>query len=543
LAPEVKRESAASTGWQRDRAWVAAGMILLAGHVISFGFFEIDDAYISFRYARNLLDGHGLVFNPGDPVEGYSNLLWVLLSAAGMAGGLPPLIWARILGLGSALLIIAFTPAMIRRLHPRAGWVAGAGALLMACCGPLACWSFSGLETVFFAALAVWAWFAVLGGRSLEVGIASLLLALTRPDGLALGAAFVLWSWLPSRGVGPGVGGAAREIKGDVATGTGTGQAGWQRWAGPLLFGSGVLAHFLWRHATYGEWLPNTYFAKTGDLMGQLRTGLPYGVDFLRTYLVPWFVVGLWASWVSQAQTLRSTALVRTLMLCGLWFLYAVIIGGDMLGMFRFFVPILPLLIAAGTALLSLALGQNALTSQRRAAGIVVLILALISLLPSTVGKERRLISAHMSLMNLGGWKLAGDTLAAHFPAGTTIALGPAGYIPFRTGFKAFDLLGVTDRHIAHKQMPFTQGYAGHEKHDGPYILSQRPDYLLLGNVDVTSQPRQSLIPPFSREVDILTHPVFQRDYEQVVIPLDAGRYLNCFKRRDVPLPIGERSH
>ncbi len=29
--------------------------------------------------------------------------------------------------------------------------------------------------------------------------------------------------------------------------------------------------------------------------------------------------------------------------------------------------------------------------------------------------------------------------------------------------------------------MAFTQGYAGHEKHDGAYILSRRPDYLLLG--------------------------------------------------------------
>jgi tetratricopeptide (TPR) repeat protein len=34
----------------------------------------IDDAFISFRYARNL----GLVFNPGERVEGYTNLLWVL---------------------------------------------------------------------------------------------------------------------------------------------------------------------------------------------------------------------------------------------------------------------------------------------------------------------------------------------------------------------------------------------------------------------------------------------------------------------------------
>jgi hypothetical protein len=30
----------------------------------------VDDAYISLRYARNLIDAHGLVFNPGERVEG-----------------------------------------------------------------------------------------------------------------------------------------------------------------------------------------------------------------------------------------------------------------------------------------------------------------------------------------------------------------------------------------------------------------------------------------------------------------------------------------
>ena len=41
-----------------------------------------DDAYISFRYAENLVRGEGLVYNPGERVEGYSNLLHVLISAA-----------------------------------------------------------------------------------------------------------------------------------------------------------------------------------------------------------------------------------------------------------------------------------------------------------------------------------------------------------------------------------------------------------------------------------------------------------------------------
>src|SRR5438128_259469 len=38
-----------------------------------------DDAFISMRYARNLSLGHGLVFNAGERVEGYTNFLWTLI--------------------------------------------------------------------------------------------------------------------------------------------------------------------------------------------------------------------------------------------------------------------------------------------------------------------------------------------------------------------------------------------------------------------------------------------------------------------------------
>ena len=44
-----------------------------------FGLCLQDDAYISFRYARNAALGHGLVYNPGEPVEGYTNFLWTAL--------------------------------------------------------------------------------------------------------------------------------------------------------------------------------------------------------------------------------------------------------------------------------------------------------------------------------------------------------------------------------------------------------------------------------------------------------------------------------
>lgn len=53
--------------------------------------FLTDDAFISFRYACNLLEGHGLVFNPGEYVKGHSNFLWVLeLSALRGTFGLRP---------------------------------------------------------------------------------------------------------------------------------------------------------------------------------------------------------------------------------------------------------------------------------------------------------------------------------------------------------------------------------------------------------------------------------------------------------------------
>ena len=66
--------------WRSHAVMVLCGapwVVLLAWHA-DLAWFLTDDAFISFRYARNLLDGHGLVFNPGEYVEGYSNFLWIL---------------------------------------------------------------------------------------------------------------------------------------------------------------------------------------------------------------------------------------------------------------------------------------------------------------------------------------------------------------------------------------------------------------------------------------------------------------------------------
>ncbi|MCL2825764.1 MAG: hypothetical protein FWD57_17365, partial [Polyangiaceae bacterium] len=60
-----------------------------------------DDAFISFRYARNLVMGHGLVFNPGERVEGYTNFLWTMLMVPAVALDISVGATAVVLGLVS----------------------------------------------------------------------------------------------------------------------------------------------------------------------------------------------------------------------------------------------------------------------------------------------------------------------------------------------------------------------------------------------------------------------------------------------------------
>ena len=499
-----------STGWT-----ALPILLLLLGHALLFGF-VIDDAWISLRYADNLVAGHGLVFNPGEPVEGYSNLLWVLLGALGLELGVPPLLWLRILGtlaMGGLLLLV---PGALHRLQPERGyedaWAAPATQLVIAAAGPVACWMLAGLETPLFALLVFGAWRTAMGRHRLGAGLLGLLLALTRPEGLALGAIFCAWSLLPSRELRPAV------------------QSLWRRWSGLAVFLLGTMAYLWWRHHTYGYWLPNTYYAKTGDLAGQVKMGLPYARDFLLRYGLPLGLVAIAAPSRGGAGLVLRLPVMLSLGLLAAWLGYTVAVGGDMLGMFRFWAPLLPV---AVTVTMSLAAGAEWLVRPGRAA-MVALPLAAALLYSSFEGRERRLVDIHMSEANLGGWILAGDAMAAQLPRGTSIALGPAGYIPWRTGFRTLDFYGIVTPAIAHRAGPFRHAYAGHGKTDGPWVVSRRPDYILIGNVDITDRPRQGLIPPLDREVDLVLDPRFQQEYEQTWLPVAGGKVLNLFRRRDV---------
>jgi len=223
----------------------------------------VDDAYISFRYLDNWLAGHGLVFNPGERVEGYSNLLWILLLAPLRLAGLEPELAADAL----AALALALTAWASARTAEKltSSRVAGAATLaLLGGAAPLAAWTFSGMETLLFTALLSLAACSVASCGRFDARAGALfgLAALTRPEGIAVGLlAFLALTLRDSR--------ATRE-----------------EWAHRLA-GLGALiclptAQALWRLSYYGSLLPNTYYAKLGGVSSTvaLREGFSYVLRF-----------------------------------------------------------------------------------------------------------------------------------------------------------------------------------------------------------------------------------------------------------------------
>ena len=115
---------------------------------------QLDDAYISYRYADNLVSGAGLVYNPGHRVEGITNLLWALLVAAGMALGVKANEAGHALGLitGAGALVATDLYAAAGLPRPRL-WTAALAPWIVLSSVSFALWSTSGMETPLFAAL------------------------------------------------------------------------------------------------------------------------------------------------------------------------------------------------------------------------------------------------------------------------------------------------------------------------------------------------------------------------------------------------------
>ncbi|GAB4476486.1 MAG: hypothetical protein Kow00124_18640 [Anaerolineae bacterium] len=145
----------------------------------------IDDAYITYRYAANLAAGHGLVYNPGEPVLGTTTPLYALLLVpAALLGGpaaLPVVspILNTLVDAANVVLLALLARRLLGENLP--GLLAG---MLWAVAPRSVTFAIGGMETALAVALMLAAFTLWLGGRSRPAAALTALATLTRPDAL-----------------------------------------------------------------------------------------------------------------------------------------------------------------------------------------------------------------------------------------------------------------------------------------------------------------------------------------------------------------------
>ncbi len=437
-----------------------------------------DDAFISFRYADHLVRGHGLVFNLGERVEGFTNLAWTLWTALGLRLGAAAETWAGGWGIAcfaATLALLAHRGWAIAQAGARAGrvvdavWPLPAAALLGAIHREWTVFATSGLETSAFTLLAFAGYLLVCpvgpgalgdldgpraGPRRLAAaGLVLALASLTRPDGVVFAAVCGVWVL------------AGRDLRGALALAGG--------------FAVLWLPVTIWRIAYYGDVFPNTYYAKSASVAWWSQ-----GAFYARIYFMRYWPLMLAVPCAVLVRPRRPVVL--ELALAAAYALYVMRVGGDfMFG--RLLVPITPFL------LLIVERGLGALLGRRPAIAAAVIAALGIALIvtPAAVagGQPQRGITDENYVYTVAfpHWAERADTngaVLARLFDGLPIAVGFFGLqarLVYRSRVAtAIECeTGLTDAAIAHQELP-ARGRIGHEKHAKlPYLAARRVDVVL----------------------------------------------------------------
>jgi arabinofuranosyltransferase len=452
------------------RYWpVLAATLVLFPHALLFDFLT-DDAYISFRYARNLAEHGQLVFNLGERVEGYTNFLWTVLLAGGIKLGISPVIFSRFLGVALAVGTLALVVRLSLRLDGGrpSPWHAVA-PLFLASLGAFACWSTGGLETMLFTFLSLLAFDHFLdeiaNSSGFQSGFYFGLAALTRPEGVLFFALAVLFRLI-------------RNLRRERRFLPVIHETFWV-----LAFLAVFVPYFSWRLVYYGWPLPNTFYVKSAGGPGTWMMGLyylrrfaeDYGIGFLAlTALLGWPV-----SWDWRRRDLFELTALTTLAFAA----YVVKVGGDFMGLYRFILPVVPLaalVVQEGVRTLAARLSGYVSRSVLVAAGAA----AAAAFIAGSVKVSRQAAAGGSDLgidspgylkgyveerVPIGVW------LAPHVRSDHTASVGGAGVIPYYSGIQAFDCYGLVDETIAHDpRMTAGSNRPGHQKWVADYYLFAR---------------------------------------------------------------------
>ncbi len=461
--------------------------------------FTIDDAYISYRYARNFARGWGLVYNFGERVEGYTNFLFTLLLAGVHRLGFDVDGGAKVLGGASALASLWLLERLAERVGPRS-WVPCLATWALASSMIFSGYAVYGLETPLFVMLVLagtvlffeeedrpwaertgWArvpWSGAVFGLAgltrpeapLYLGVVMLFVGgrrlVAREDeregkldttharlalglvGLAVAGVVALHLPRSGWGVKVGFGLVALGLAGLVIVHLPRRLFSRTNLARGGIFVAMVGGHILWRRSYYGKWLPNTLGAKTGNLDTQLATGKAYALAFVQHEGA---LLVLAAFGVVAALLYRHRELWVAITLTSLVGAYVVLVGGDWMPTFRFFAPVLPFV-----ALLADA-GVRAVLRRRDRVVHVGLACLLVFAAGERWWRGERDVSDILNHHQVQ-WSKTATPVAAWFAARLAahgdaargwIAMGDIGEIGYVSDLPVMDLLGLVDPVIA----------------------------------------------------------------------------------------------
>jgi len=439
----------------------------------------IDDAYITYRYARNILSGLGFVYNAGESVLGTTTPLYTfILVAMGAVGGaqslpvLSPVINALADGFGVALLYQIGRHSFGHRLP------AGALAFLWSVSPRSVTFAIGGMETSVYLTLTVAAMWFYLSNRFRLTAVFTALTLLTRPDALIwagpLGLAIMVIRWNEHRD-----------------------QPRLSRlpWVEAFIFGALVVPWLIFAWITFGSPVPHSVSAKSVAYLVSPTQGL---VAFVQNFAIPFnefSTFGQFGALVGFIVYLPLSAL-GVLYICRArkqfipiaifpWVYAAVFSVANPL-IFRWYImpPILiyiVLVVGGAWGLARRIIGEE---RGRRAFGAVMVIWALLSLnewkLHPDHGADRPAPDMAWYQLELV-YAEAAHRLQPLVNKNTVIAAGDIGVVGWYSGARILDTLGLISPE-ATRYYPISPSMLG----DAPYavapdlIIDEQPDYVII---------------------------------------------------------------
>ncbi len=526
----------------KNHLFITASVIVLI--IISYHFilkcvelnFIQDDAYTSFRYAKNFVDGNGLVFNKGEQVEGFTNFLWVLLLSHFYYFNANLEITSQILStfFGIAVIWITYLLSRLFLLKDNASFIDHSFTLLppllISFSAPMIYWSISGMETSLFIFLTLLSlyYFFIRESRT-KFGkafiILSIINSLLRPEGLFFFIIICLYELFSTI--------ISEDFKYRIRLKIYFNNS---RNRELFYFFIPIILFIVFRLIYYGYLFPNTFYAKTEFTFQFLVRGWKYFYEFAESNLVFGALLILPIFAFKEKKNEISFFYFFTL----LNFIAIIIIGGDVLQIYRFFLPFLPLIfIFSVKGIISITEHMIVRLKIIRTISLValILIIALYAVtnyhnqVPKVLEKKSYESGLVKKMKIYADWI---ESTGFNNKEKISVALSTIGSFSYKINARVIDIVGLTNEYIAHNSK-IVEGIDEElpvlwkERHyNADYVLNEKPDYIIF--------PAGAKPSAFA-ECAIFSNKKFQKNYYVALIySSELQQLLPIFTKREEPL-------